>query len=73
MSESEIIRMGFGCFYAQNTKSERQLWIDSLPEIHLSNTQIQELENNLEESLASEKMTFGSGQGFVEHLNSQIE
>ena len=69
MSEVEIVKMGFGGFYAQNTKDDNQKWINSLPELKLTDKQMTELESGIEQSLNSPKMTFETSKDLINHLN----
>jgi hypothetical protein len=70
MSETEIVKMGFGGFYAQDKKNDNQIWADSLPELVLNQKQMQNLENSIQKFEQSEKMSFDTAQDFISHLNT---
>ena len=69
LSEVEIVKMAVGGFYAQNKAIDNQLWMDSLPNLKLTDTQMNELEKGIEQFESSDKIKFSTGEDFVKYLN----
>jgi hypothetical protein len=70
-SYSDIIRMILGQQFVASRNAARKAWSDSLPELKLTESQMADLEKNIEESIASGfDKSFSNSQELMDYIDN---
>jgi hypothetical protein len=70
LSDVEIIKMIIGEKYVEKKQNSLDSWIDTLPELVLSDDQNNDLNDRIDQFNKSKKTSFSNANDLIEHLNS---